>query len=97
MRRRTTLGEDSDVASCDEPGGASPPRSARTSEPLVPERPPRDPEPAVVAKWARLLRKYFGIKRQQWIFHSTGSALKLVSKQARDRLSETYKIEKIKP
>ena len=47
----------------------------------------------VLRSWARLLRKYWGIKRQQWIFHSTGEALKMVNEAARERLSKTYKIE----
>ena len=49
----------------------------------------------VLRSWARLLRKYWGIKRQQLIFHSTGEALKLVNEAARERLSKTYKIERM--
>ena len=46
----------------------------------------------VAARWARLLRKYFGTRRQQLIFSSTGQALQLVAKEARDRVSRTYEI-----
>ena len=43
-------------------------------------------------QWQRLLRKYWGIKRLQWLYHGCGSALQLVSEEARVRLSATYKI-----
>ena len=52
-------------------------------------------EKEVARKWAKLLKKYWGIKRLQWIFHGTGKYLQeLVSKKCRDRLSKTYKIKK---
>ena len=44
----------------------------------------------VAARWARLLRKYFGTRRQQLIFSSTGQALQWATKDARDRVSRTY-------
>ena len=47
-----------------------------------------------VHQWQRLLRKYWGIKRLQWVFHGCGSALQDVSKEARERLSATYRIDR---
>ena len=44
---------------------------------------------------AKLLKKYWGIKRRQWIFHGTGTYLsELVSKDCKERLSRTYRIKK---
>ena len=46
-------------------------------------------------KWVKLLKKYWGIKRLQWIYHGTGTYLnELVSKDCRKRLSATYRIQK---
>ena len=50
-------------------------------------------ERGVGRRWARLLFKYWGIKRQQWLFHSIGRALQLASLASRERLSETYRIQ----
>ena len=56
---------------------------------------PKEKEEKVALKWAKLLKKYWGIKRLQWIFHGTGSYLnELVSKECRDRLFRTYRIKK---
>ena len=56
---------------------------------------PEEKEEKVAHKWAKLLRKYWGIKRLQWIYHTSGVYLNnLVSKECRKRLSTTYRIQK---
>ena len=50
---------------------------------------------SIALKWAKLLKKYWGIKRLQWIYNGTGNYLnELVSKECRERLSKTYRIKK---
>ena len=59
------------------------------------EKPKEEKEEKVAYKWAKLLRKYWGIKRLQWIYHTSGVYLNsLVSKECRNRLSTTYRIQK---
>ena len=48
----------------------------------------------VAAKWARLLRKYWGARRQQLIFNSSGRVLQNITQEARDRVSRMYPIER---
>ena len=45
---------------------------------------------AIALKWGRLLRTYFGIRRLQLVFHTTGSALQDVSDAARQRARRIY-------
>ena len=59
------------------------------------EKPEEKEEEKVAHKWAKLLRKYWGIKRLQWLHHTPGVYLnELVSKECRKRLSTTYRIQK---
>ena len=56
---------------------------------------PKEKEESVANKWAKLLRKYWGIKRLQWIYHTSGVYLNtLVSRECRTRLTTTYRIQK---
>ena len=56
---------------------------------------PKEKEESVASKWAKLLKKYWGIKRLQWIYHASGTYLgTLVSRECRTRLSTTYRIQK---
>ena len=46
---------------------------------------PEEKEEKVAYKWAKLLKKYWGIKSLQWIYHASGVYLNaLVSKKCRD-------------
>ena len=56
---------------------------------------PKEEEEKVALKWAKLLKKYWGIRKHQCIFHGTGNYLnEQVSKECRERLSKTYRIKK---
>ena len=58
-------------------------------------KPEAEAKEEVAQKWAKLLRKYWGVKRLQWIYHTSGVYLNnLVSKECRKRLSTTYRIQK---
>ena len=52
-------------------------------------------EKEVAKKWAKLLRKYWGIRRLQCIFCVTGNYInESVSKECRERLKRTYREKK---
>ena len=52
-------------------------------------------EKEVAKKWAKLLRKYWGIRRLQCIFSVTGNYInESVSKECRERLKRTYRDKK---
>ena len=56
---------------------------------------PKEKEEKVALKWAKLLKKYWGIKKLQCIFHGTGKYLnEQVSKECRERLSKVYREKK---
>ena len=56
---------------------------------------PEEKKEEVAQRWVKLLKKYWGIKRLQWIYHGTGTYLnELVSKDCKKRLSATYRIQK---
>ena len=62
---------------------------------VVDAKPDEEEKEKVAQRWAKLLKKYWGIKRLQWIFHGTGTYLsELVSKDCKERLSRTYRIKK---
>lgn len=53
---------------------------------------------ATVAKWGRLLRKYWKVRKVQLLFSATGEYLRtataIVSEEARKRVSRLYPIER---
>ena len=50
---------------------------------------------SIVLKWAKLLKKYWGIRKLQCVFHGTGKYLgEQVSKECRERLSKVYREKK---
>ena len=52
-------------------------------------------ETFIALKWAKLLKKYWNIRKLQCIFRGTGNYLnELVSKECRERLSRTYSVKK---
>ena len=55
----------------------------------------RAPRVENAVKWARLLRKYLAIRKQQLLFSNLGNHLQQdISKAARDRVIETYPYDK---
>ena len=52
-------------------------------------------ETFIALKWARLFKKYWGIRKLQCICRGTGNYLnELVSKECRERLARTYSLKK---